>query len=174
MDFEDLLETIKPKLKQLALRYDRYLSYCSEEDMLGEMMGFLWAQWRTGKLDDKTESYIVQACYFHLRNYLRKAKDMYACISIDAGPAEEGRNLKDSIPDAVPAVPEYVEGNNAVARTMDAGGLNRMERIVFEMLLCGYTVREIGEKLDVSHTMVVKHKKNILKKVSKINRTLLV
>jgi Bacterial regulatory proteins, luxR family. len=48
-------------------------------------------------------------------------------------------------------------------------GLSEKEKAVFGYLLKGNTVREIAKELEISHVMVLKHKKSIIKKWRKKN-----
>ena len=43
-------------------------------------------------------------------------------------------------------------------------GFTKREKEVFSLILGGYTVRETGKKLDISHVMVIKYKQRIMKK----------
>jgi DNA-binding CsgD family transcriptional regulator len=47
-------------------------------------------------------------------------------------------------------------------------GFSKREKDVFGLLLEGYTVREAGEKLGISHVMVVKLKNRLINKVTKL------
>ena len=48
-------------------------------------------------------------------------------------------------------------------------GFTKREKEVFSLLLEGYTVREAGDRLGISHVMVVKLKKNLIRKWQKEN-----
>src|SRR3989339_718152 len=135
MNFNDIIELVKKELEQISLRYNNYSNYVDKNDLFSEMILHLWQEWKCKKFDNKTKSYIIQSCYFYLRNYLRINEDKYKIV------------------------------NN---------GLSRIEKEIYKLIYNEYTVREIGKKLNISHTMVVKHKKNNLKKVSKYYDFLLV
>jgi len=47
-------------------------------------------------------------------------------------------------------------------------GFSKREKDVFGLLLEGYTVREAGGKLGISHVMVVKLKNKIIKSVTRL------
>lgn len=64
MTFEGLVKKINPKIKAIASRLDgRYTSF-SDDDLYQEALIRLWQKFNDQKLDDKTESYIVQGCSF--------------------------------------------------------------------------------------------------------------
>lgn len=170
MSFEELLSSLTPRLKQLALKYHTYCSFSDEQDLFNEMVLVLWRKWRSGELQGKTESYIVQACYFHLRNYLRTMQDKQRCLSMEEPPdgtADDGLlSLEELVPDPSLGMSEYMEGK-ALYEDLMNNGLSRREKEVVGYLCDGFTVREIGEILHISHTMVVKYKQNISRKVSR-------
>jgi RNA polymerase sigma factor (sigma-70 family) len=115
----------------------------------------MWSLYGAGELDGKTDSYILQGCYFHLKNYLRTHLDKARPVSIDAPIDESGMTLKDTL------ASETASGYNAVAPGLMAEGtvlrkLDEREQEVLRLLMEGLTVREIGDRLGISHVMVVK------------------
>jgi len=173
MNFEDLVTSLLPKLKRLSFKYHAYSRSCDEEDLLSEMILFLWKKWRQGEWEDKTESYIVQACYFHMRNRLRGMEERCQLVNLDEPVDEDGTRVSEFISDNSQSMADHSEGN-ALYETIMNNGFSEKEKEVVRYLCEEYTVREIGEKLHISHAMVVKYKKNISKKVSKRYNALLV
>jgi DNA-directed RNA polymerase specialized sigma subunit len=182
MSFEVFAHTIEPKLKQIALKYRHIGAYTDEDDLFNEMLVFLWDCWQRDILADKTESYIVQACYFHLRNYLRTMQENNRLVSLDegGGDAENGGEngdsvprLRDMLPDAGPDLPKIAEGNALYEKIM-SNGLRKIEKEIIRLLCDGCTVREVGDHLHMSHAMVIKYRKNISEKVSRNYGSLLV
>jgi len=171
MNFNERVGSLTPKLRQLALRYKSLCSFFDEDDLYAEMLIFLFTQWRRGALTGKTESYIVQSCYFHLRNFLRTAGERYRPVPLDAvatdiQDAARGLALEEMLADGTPSLSEYTEGRALYATIMN-NGFKQIEKNIVRYLVDGFTVREIGAKLGISHAMVVKYKKNIAIKVSK-------
>ena len=175
MNFEVFLNTMAPKLRQIALKFRRSVRFADEEDLLSEMTSFLWENWKRHVFADKTESYILQSCYFHLRNYLRTAREKRGMVSIDedgesALQSREGDDdsfsLKEMLPDRSTDVSSISEGNALYEKIMN-NGFKPVEKEIVRLLCDGFTVREIGRRLAISHAMVVKYKKNISDKVSK-------
>jgi DNA-directed RNA polymerase specialized sigma24 family protein len=179
MNFEEIFTAVTPKLRQLAWRYRSLCAGLDEDDLLNEMLAFLAGEWRRGALEDKTTSYMVQSCYFHLRNYLRTAGDSRRCVSLDAslqdtgGDDERSMSLADVIGDGASSMQTCIEGK-ALYETIMNNGFKKIEKEIVRCLVDGLTVREIGERLHISHAMVVKHKKNIAGRVTKHYARLLV
>ncbi len=173
MDYNELAASLLPKLKLIAAKYRTMVRWCDEDDALCEMLGFLWKQYNDGVYEGKTESFIVQSCYFHLRNCLRLADDRREMLSLEQMPREGGFPLEEVLPEESPALSESSDGR-VFYDTVKNNGLSRREKLVFKLLYEGYSVREIGSALGVSHTMVLKYKRNIVCKVSRDHASLLV
>ncbi len=162
MDFKILLEKITPTLKAIARRHVLYGTYDSE-DLYQEMCLFLWGRFSEGMPIGINEAYIIKACEFHLLNFLRKGRKRVAIHSLDELISAEGDTLKDVLADNR----EYIGTTTEIDLTIDdikTKNLTDKERAVLDLLLKGHTVREAAEKLGISHVMVLKYKKNIIKK----------
>jgi len=72
MNFDELVKKIYPKLSRIIAKMWTKTSVFDREDMLSEALVFLWSQWNGGKIQNKTESFILQGCYFHIKNSARK------------------------------------------------------------------------------------------------------
>ena len=176
MEFETRFENILEKLRNIAAKYSGICSYTDSEDLYAEMKFQLWKLWREGVLDGKTESYITQACYFHIRNYLRTVKDPVKLVSLEEpfDPASNSSDdiggdsparLADIMPDGLPGISESFESGALYEKIMN-NGFSTLEKHIVRCLYDGYTVREIGRLLGFSHVMIVKHKKQIADKVT--------
>jgi hypothetical protein len=146
---------IEAKLRQLSLKYGRRLPFLDPDDLLSEMKVFLLMRCRGKGLGGKTESYIVQSCYFFLRNYLRKACDGEKLLSLDDPlncPPEDGERtrLEEVLPDRGPDTERGAEGN-VLYETIMHGGFSWQEKRIVELLCSGFTVREVGRQLGISH-----------------------
>lgn len=71
MYFEEIIKRLRPKLRGIAYKLNRRCGFLNEEDLCQEGLVYLWDSFNRGLLEAKTESYILQGCYFHLKNYLR-------------------------------------------------------------------------------------------------------
>ena len=97
MAFEELVKRLSPTLKRITYRLNGHFTFFNDEDLFQEALVRLWQDFNAGKLDDKTDSYILQGCYFHLKNYIRKCKTRTKLISIEAIVDAESRNLKGAL-----------------------------------------------------------------------------
>ena len=97
MSFEELSKKLSPTVKRIAYKLNgRYRSF-SHDDLYQEAFLHLWNNFNSGKLSDKTDSYILQGCYFHLKNYIRKVNENPNVISLDmpVGQEEGGSSLEE-------------------------------------------------------------------------------
>ena len=78
-----------------------------------------------------------------------------------------GDTLKENLPSGVESLDKTVDKKMLVDYIMN-NGFSKREKDVFGLLLEGYTVREAGGKLGISHVMVVKLKNKIIKSVTRL------
>jgi len=169
MDFEYLLKKISPTLKRITYKLNSRCCFFNYEDLYQEALMHLWLSFREGKLSDKTDSYILQGCYFHLKNYMRKNYDKANLISLDKMVNREGEviDLDDILPlKSKESCYELINCNMLTERIKN-DGLTKREKEVFCLALEGLTVREIGNRLGISHVRVVKLRSKIKEKSSK-------
>ena len=147
-----------------------HFTFFNDEDLYQEALLCLWLDFKEGKLDDKTDSYILQGCYFHLKNYIRKVKDKVIIVSIDALVEEDKSGLEEAV--SLKAYNHRFEKSRGLdlLEEISCFGLTRREKDIIAFLDKGFTVREIGEKLGISHVMVVKLRKNIQEKCGKLKQ----
>ena len=173
MNFETLLKRISPRLKILAKRlvfgYNIY-GFFDEEDLFQEMHIHLWNNFGNGVSSDFNNAYIIKGCEFYIRNYLRKKREKVRILSLEKPINEYGDTLKDILPDTKESLANYVDRKITISEIKN-NGITKREREVFLSILGGYTVREIGRKLGISHVMVIKYKKRIIKKWQKKDKT---
>jgi RNA polymerase sigma factor (sigma-70 family) len=165
MDFRILLKKITPALKAIARRHLFY-SYYSEEDLFQEMCLYLWQHYGQGLPIGINEAYVIKGCEFHIQNFLRKGRPKVKLSSLDELISTEGLTLGDILEDKKEDFRLSLDNNLTVDEIMNMG-LTDKEKAVLSHLLKGYTVREIAEELGISHVMIIKHKKNIIKKLRK-------
>lgn len=75
MSFQELHQKLSPTIKRIAYRLNGHYRSFNHDDLYQEATIHLWSNFLKGKLSDKTDSYILQGCYFHLKNYIRKVND---------------------------------------------------------------------------------------------------
>jgi len=167
MYFEELLKKISPKLKGIAWRLSgRGLNSCSD-DLYQEAMVHLWGRFQQGALADKTDSYILQGCYFYLKNYLRMHRRKAVLVSLDEVVYDdEGSPLRldEIIPQEGGCSVRDTANTDSIIEQINNNGLTLREKEVFNLGLTGLTIREIGVRLGISHVRVVKVQKKIRQK----------
>jgi len=163
MDFKILLESINPALRSIARKYVLYGFY-DIEDLYQEMCLFLWQNYSEGLPIGQNTSYVTKACEFHILNFLRKGRQKANLSSLDKV-TEDGVSLRELVPDMSSL--SNTSDNNITIEDIKSIGLTKKEDEVFSLLLKGHTVREAAKILGISHVMVLKHKKSIIKKCKK-------
>lgn len=166
MDFETLLKKVSPRLKSIARSYNGHGFFIDKEDLYQEMCIHLWDNFRDGVPPGINEAYIVKGCKFHMLNYRRKQKEKAVIVSLDKPLNEDGYTLKDILPDKKEPLDRCID-RETIINDIKNNGFSKREKETLPLLLEGYTVREIGEKLGISHVMVVKLKQRIIKKCQK-------
>jgi RNA polymerase sigma factor (sigma-70 family) len=159
MSFEGLIRKLSPTLKRITRKLNGHYSYFDDEDLYQEALARLWIDFREGVLKDKTDSYILQGCYFHLKNHLRKVEERVCLVSLNAPAADEGFVLEEVLPDDRDSF-EQLEGRLQV-EALKRAYLTARETEVLSLTLEGMTMREIGERVGISHVMVLKIRNRI-------------
>jgi len=148
---ESLTQIIRGLTPNAALR----------EDLLQEAMIHLWLT--ETRRPGQTRSWYLQSCRFHLQHYLNCGR------SIDSA-----KRWRDQLPlnehsdDEETSSEEMDSGNSVVTcvsareiMAMLAPHLSNLEQAVLDCLADGLGAREIGRKLKLSHTMVIRHRRKI-------------
>jgi RNA polymerase sigma factor (sigma-70 family) len=168
MDFETLVKKLSPIIKRITYKLNGHFTSFNHDDLYQEALMRLWSDYNEGKLADKTDSYILQGCFFHLKNYIRQNYNKAFMVSLEQGPEdkEEGGLTEILSLKGADSCFEEVHCNIVVEQIMN-NGLTPREKEVFMLALEGLTVREIGDRLDISHVRVVKLRANIKEKCKK-------
>jgi len=164
MSFEELVKKVSPTLKRITYKLNGHFSFFNDEDLYQEALAHLWLDFKEGKLRDKTDSYILQGCYFHLKNYLRKVRVKANLISMDSLIDEEGNTLEEYLPAQEASFYFDYLDNKMLVESIQGNTLTAREKEVLSLCLEGLTVREIGKRLGVSHVRIVKIKAGIKRK----------
>ena len=162
MDFRILLQKITPALRYIARKHLLYGFY-DEEDLYQEMCLFLWQNYANGLPMGINEAYVIKACEFHIRNFLRKGRPKTTILSLEDLISPKGLTLAEILEDEKTNIESDIDYRLTVDEIKSLG-LNKKERNVISYLLKGHTVRETAKEMGCSHVMVIKHKKNIIKK----------
>jgi RNA polymerase sigma factor (sigma-70 family) len=162
MDFRILLEKITPALKFIARKHI-LTGFYDEEDLYQEMCLYLWQRYGHGLPIGINESYVIKGCEFHIQNFLRKGRPKVVLSSLDELIGPEGVTLGEILEDEKGPCASKIE-NEMTIDDIKGLPLTDREKEVLTFLLKGYTVREAAAELGVSHVMVVKYKKSIVRK----------
>lgn len=166
MEFIELFERIESRLRMLAKKHKRAGFFFDEEDLYQEMCAYLWRNFKDGVSPHMNDAYIIKGCEFHMLNYLRTEREKVIKISLEEEISEEGDTLKDVLADRQEALDSYVDKKLTIDYILN-NGFSKREKEVFSLLIKGYTVRESGKILGISHVMVVKLKGRLIKKYQK-------
>ncbi|MDI6781447.1 MAG: sigma-70 family RNA polymerase sigma factor [bacterium] len=166
MEFTELVKKFSPYLKRLSNKVAIPSRVIGHDDLYQEMLYRLWEGWLRGEFKGKNDAYIRGGCYFHLKNYLRRHTEHVKHISLNEPLDDEGNTLEDIIP--AQTAPFDVRVDDALfIQQMKNKELTRREQEVSELLAQGYTLRDIGKMLNISHVRVLKIKENIGSKFTK-------
>ena len=162
-EFEHLIKKLSPTLRKISHRLNGHFAFFNDDDLCQEALAHLWVSFREGRLNDKTDSYILQGCYYHLKNYIRTNLDKANLTSIDKPIDDEGTMLQEIIPSEDTSVFNGME-EASLHNMLENNGLSGREKQVLDLCLRGLTTREAGQKLGISHVAVVKLRKKIREK----------
>ena len=168
MTFDSLVHRISPTLKRITRKLNGHYSFFNDEDLYQEALTRLWIDYGEGVLGDKTDSYILQGCYFHLRNYLRKVQDNVTILSLNAPMGEDGGRLEDSMASDDNLTFEQLESRMQMEVAEKMYFTERETRVLMHFME-GMSMREIGAKLGISHVMVLKIRNRIKDKYTRFN-----
>lgn len=174
MKFEEILKKISSKLKAITHRLDGRGSFFNDEDLYQEAVLYLWEKWQKKELQDKTDSYILQGCYFYLKNYLRKVCSKTDILSMNfQEPFNEDTMEPEEMFSSEKAEKNFNHIDEDLLKEDVKKNLTERERKIFELSLEDFTTREIGKKLHISHVMVVKIRKKIKDKCKELKEELI-
>jgi len=148
---ESLVRMVRRMTANLALR----------EDLLQEALIHLWLT--ETRRPGQTKSWYLQSCKYHLLHYLASGR------SVDSGKRRAGQLQTAGDFDEWDAVPEEADSGNSVLTWVCARDIISLlsrqllphEKAVLHCFADGLGPREIGRKLKMSHTMVIKHRRKI-------------
>jgi len=167
MEFERLTNKLAPTVKRIAYKLNgRYRSF-SHDDLYQEAFLHLWKDFNAGKLEDKTDSYILQGCYFHLKNYIRKVNERPGMVSLDRIAGDrEGVSLEEIMYSKFRIQEDSRKFLHAkfLVEDIQNNGFNPREKRILMFLRDGLTTRDIGKRIGLSHVSIVKAVKKIREK----------
>ncbi|MDD5281500.1 MAG: sigma-70 family RNA polymerase sigma factor [Candidatus Omnitrophica bacterium] len=158
MSFEELHKKLSPTIKRIAYRLNGHYRSFNHDDLYQEATIHLWGSFLKGELGDKTDSYILQGCYFHLRNYIRKINERSNIVSIDAALNSNNEATVEDILGEYWACDDCRQElhNKFLAQSIRNNGFNPVEKRLLDYFSQGLTTRDIGKRMGVSHVTIVK------------------
>ena len=169
MSFEELSQKLSPTIRKIAYRLNGHYRSFNHDDLYQEATIHLWSNFSKGKLSDKTDSYILQGCYFHLKNYIRKVNERSNIISIDAALSTDEESTLEDVLGQYWASEDCRKDlhNKFLAQSIRNNGFNPREKRLLTYFSQGLTTRDIGKRLGLSHVSVVKMMQKIRVKSQK-------
>ena len=161
-NYDDVINRLSSEIKCIVNKVYENNSVFDRDDLYQEVLLHLWFDFTEGRLTDKTDSYILQGCYFHLKNYIRKNRRKINFISIEC---IKGRDDKLSDIQISEEYSKDIDYEFFIEHMQSNNKLNSRELKILYLLLDGLSVREIGEKLGISHVMVIKIKHRVETKI---------
>jgi len=142
-----------------------------QQDLMQEAKLHLWL---TGhSRPGQTLSWYLQSCRFHLQHFLNSGRSIDSTKRWrDQSQSDESSDNENEIPQ-----PSMDSGNSVVtwvsAREIIAllkRHLSPQEQAVLDCLADGLGLREIGRQLDLSHTMVIRHRQKIASLLTRLEK----
>lgn len=162
-DFEKILKKLSPTLRRITHKLNGHFTFFDEDDLFQEALQHLWICHNDDTLYDKTDSYVLQGCYFHLKNYIRKTMDKAKLLSLQKLYEDGDSSLETFLGYEDRSIEDNAE-NRSILEGEAVRNMTERERLVLKLSMEGSTVREIGERLGISHVMVVKMRKGMRKR----------
>lgn len=165
MNFEDMFKKLSPTLRRIAHKLNGRFTFFDENDLFQEALAHLWVAFNKGTLTDKTDSYILQGCYYYLKNHIRTNLDKASFTSLNELLEGGDSSLEELIPDTTSkSTPDCID--ETLMQEYTEKHLDGREKEILNLACEGLTVREIGERLNISHVMVVKIRRRLKTKVA--------
>lgn len=161
MDFDTLFQKIEPAIRFMARKYwyGYRLNY-GWEDLYQEICLYLWDKFKSGVPEGINKAYIIRGCEFFTLNYTRKLRDKVRVVSLEEPINDNGNTLKEVLPLPGGNGKESIDRVLAV-KDITSRLVNERESQVVSCLSQGYTTRETGRRMGISHVGVIKIKKRI-------------
>jgi RNA polymerase sigma factor (sigma-70 family) len=144
--------TLKGVVRRLTTERDL------EDDLIQEAIIHLWL--REKDRPGQSPSWYIQSCRLYLQNFLRKGR------SVDRGNHRRAAGLPtdEESEERLDARLDDTLLSQVCARDLVAElfkWLRPVEKQILSLAEEGFSVRDIGERLYLSHTTVIKHRRNI-------------
>ena len=145
-------------------------NFALRQDLLQEALIHLWLT--EARRPGQTKSWYLQSSKFHLQHYLASGR------SVDCPKRARCHSHFEEDSEHHGDFPELADPGESVVSQVIArdiisvlsSHLSPHENAVLECLADGQGLREIGRRLEMSHTMVIKHRSNIAALLVKLER----
>jgi RNA polymerase sigma factor (sigma-70 family) len=140
------------------------------EDLLQEGLVHLWIT--EVSRPGQTRSWYLQSCKYHLLHYLAAGR------SVDSGKRRNRQTLFEEDSESGGEMTEEIDSGESVFALVSARDivelllplLNAQEQSVLKCFADGLRLREIGRRLKISHTMVIRHRRKIASLLSRLEK----
>jgi RNA polymerase sigma factor (sigma-70 family) len=164
MEYAALLDKLSPTVRRIACKLSGPYSGLGADDLYQEAMLHLWNEYTGGTLDDKTDSYILQGCFFHLKNYIRTHRVRGACVSLEVLLGDEEEGARERVLSCDGPDPRTSLHAKMLYETLIHNGFTQREKDVLRLWREDLDTRGIGARLGISHVRVVKLMASIRRK----------
>ncbi len=170
-ELNEIINRLRYQLKAIIRKLNIKYQYIDSDDLYQEALLYLWQQYNTGKLKNKNNSYILQGCYYYLKNHIRKYvkfKDSqinYNYYNTEKSNKEIGEGNKLDYPE-----PTSYDLDEYLYYDEFKRDLSFKEKALLNLRFRGLSSREIGKELGISHTMVSRMRRKIIDKYKFLNQ----
>lgn len=171
-ELNEIINRLRYQLKAIIRKINIKYQYIESEDLYQETLLYLWQQNSNGNLKGKNDSYILQGCYYFLKNYIRKY------IKFEHGQINHNYYYNTSGKDREANQDNQLDYPGSTTYGLDEylyydefkRGLSLKEKALLNLRFRGLSSREIGKELGISHTMVSKMRRKIIDKYKFLNQ----
>ena len=143
MDFESVFSRLDPAIARLADHSARWNRGCDRDDLIQELRLKLWEGFQAGRYREKNDGYIIQGLRFHAMNVTRR-EAMYRRRFLTG----------DGFPERVATDGSQDMELGIILQRSLAGLIGERDRRILALISEGFSLREIGDRLNLSHVRV--------------------
>jgi RNA polymerase sigma factor (sigma-70 family) len=164
-ELNEIVNSIQFQIRAIIRKININYQYIDSDDLYQEILLYLWQEKEKGQLKDKNDSYILQGCYYYLKNYIRK--NLKTITEYPNKVYPDCKALSQEIKDETKLINKY--SNNYILDEYlyfdeFSKELSIKEKVLLDFRMKGLTDREIAKELGISHTMVSKMRRKIRQK----------
>ena len=171
-ELNEIINKINYQLKAIIRKLNIKYQYIDSDDLYQEALLYLWQQYNTGKLKNKNNSYILQGCYYYLKNHIRKYvkfKDNQINYNFYYNTEKLNKEIGEGNQLDYPEPTSY-DLDEYLYYDEFKKDLSLKEKALLNLRFRGLSSREIGKELGISHTMVSRMRRKIIDKYKSLNQ----